>query len=225
MDVNDQEISDRYAIYNGDSCQILPKLVSDECVHLSVYSPPFCGLYNYSSSDRDLSNCRSYDEFFQHYEFIVREIHRLTLPGRITAVHCMDMPSSANADRYLLIFPATSFGCTSGLGFITSPVTQSGKSLSAFGCEPWPRAWPINRSSMIRRCATSRRPIIFCCFASMAKTRYRSRIQRARIVCRRSRDAAGHSEIQRLDGKADRESLLTLDMATVRVGILGRRSN
>lgn len=92
MDVNDQEIADRYAIYNGDSCAILPKL-DKECVHLSIYSPPFCGLYNYSSSDRDLSNCRSYDEFFEHYEFIVREIARVTVTGRITAVHCTDTPN------------------------------------------------------------------------------------------------------------------------------------
>lgn len=116
MDVNDQEISDRYAIYNGDSCQILPKF-ADESIHLSLYSPPFVGLYNYSSSDRDLSNSRSYDEFFQHYEFIVREIHRLTLPGRITAVHCMDIPSSANADRHLTDFPGDIIRLHERLGF------------------------------------------------------------------------------------------------------------
>ncbi len=92
MDVNDQEITGQYAIYNGDSCTVMPKLKS-ESVHLSVYSPPFCGLYNYSSSDRDLSNCRSYEEFFEHYEFIVREIERVTVKGRITAVHCMDTPN------------------------------------------------------------------------------------------------------------------------------------
>jgi DNA modification methylase len=116
MDVNDQEITNRYAIYNGDSCQILPKL-DKESVHLSIYSPPFCGLYNYSSSDRDLSNCRSYAEFFEHYEFIVREIHRVTLPGRITAVHCMDIPSSANADRHLTDFPGDIIKLHERLGF------------------------------------------------------------------------------------------------------------
>lgn len=116
MDVNDQEITERYAAYNGDSCQILPKL-GDGTVHLSVYSPPFCGLYNYSSSDRDLSNCRSYAEFFEHYEFIVREIHRLTMPGRITAVHCMDIPSSANADRSLMDFPGDIVRLHERLGF------------------------------------------------------------------------------------------------------------
>jgi len=78
----------------------------DESVDLSIYSPPFCGLYNYSSSERDLSNCRSYDEFFEHYGYVVGEIARLTKPGRITAVHCMDTPNSgANLGGGLTDFP------------------------------------------------------------------------------------------------------------------------
>lgn len=88
----DPVITDRYALYNGDSCEILPTL-PDASVHLSIYSPPFMGLYHYSSSDQDLSNCRTRDEFFEHYGFIVRELARVTLPGRITAVHCMDVPT------------------------------------------------------------------------------------------------------------------------------------
>lgn len=91
MPVITSEITDQYALYNGDSCEVLPDL-PDESIHLSIYSPPFCGLYNYSSSERDLSNCSSYEEFFEHYSFIVREIHRLTLPGRHSIVHCMDVP-------------------------------------------------------------------------------------------------------------------------------------
>lgn len=91
MAVIDQCVTDRYAAYNGDSCEVLPTLPA-ESVGLSVYSPPFCGLFHYSSSERDLSNARSYEEFFGHYEFIVREVTRLTPPGRISAVHCMDVP-------------------------------------------------------------------------------------------------------------------------------------
>ena len=72
-----QTVTDAYALYHGDSCEILPTL-PDKSVGLSIYSPPFCGLYNYSSSERDLSNCRSYPEFFEHYAFIVEQIHRLT---------------------------------------------------------------------------------------------------------------------------------------------------
>lgn len=117
MAVNNQEITQRYAIYNGDSCEVLPTLPS-ESVHLSVYSPPFCGLYNYSSSDRDLSNCRSYDEFFEHYSFIVNEIHRLTLPGRITAVHCMDVPSGTGFNKGLTDFPGDIIRLHEKLGFV-----------------------------------------------------------------------------------------------------------
>lgn len=105
MAVINQEVTDLYAIYHGDSCEVLPALPS-ESVHLSLYSPPFCGLYNYSSSERDLSNCRSYDEFFVHYEFIVRELFRLAPPGRVTAVHCMDVPGDgANVGGDTIDFP------------------------------------------------------------------------------------------------------------------------
>jgi hypothetical protein len=85
-------LTEHYALYNGDSCELLASF-PDNSVHLSVYSPPFCGLYHYSSSERDLSNCRSREEFFEHYAFIVKHIVRLTMPGRLTAVHCMDVPA------------------------------------------------------------------------------------------------------------------------------------
>lgn len=100
MAVIDQLQTDEYAIYNGDSCEVLP-LLPAKSIHMSIYSPPFAVdgprggggcLYHYSSSERDLSNCQSYDDFFDHYEFIVREIARITLPGRISAVHCCDVP-------------------------------------------------------------------------------------------------------------------------------------
>lgn len=93
MAVKDQVITDRYALYNGDCCEVLPML-PDESVHLSVYSPPFAGLYCYSSDERDMSNCIDRDEFFEHYRFLVKELARVTLPGRISAVHCMDIPLS-----------------------------------------------------------------------------------------------------------------------------------
>jgi len=91
--VVDQVVTDDYALYQGDCLEVMPTL-PDGSVGLSVYSPPFAGLYQYSSSPRDLSNCSGYDEFMEHYEFVVREIGRLTMPGRTTAVHCMDVPRS-----------------------------------------------------------------------------------------------------------------------------------
>jgi hypothetical protein len=102
--VLNQEITDRYALYNGDCLEVMPDL-PDASIHLSIYSPPFAGLYHYSSSERDLSNARSYEDFFTHYEFVVRELDRLTMPGRITAVHCMDVPTGNSGRDALTDFP------------------------------------------------------------------------------------------------------------------------
>lgn len=104
MAVLGQQITDHYALYNGDCIETMAGMPANS-VHLSTYSPPFGGLYHYSSSDRDLSNCRDYEQFFEHYAFVVREIARLTLPGRMTAVHCMDVPSGNSGTDYLIDFP------------------------------------------------------------------------------------------------------------------------
>lgn len=102
--VIDQCITDTYAAYNGDCIDVMQGL-PDEVLHLSVYSPPFGGLYHYSSDERDLSNCRDYDHFFEHYEFVVHEIARLTLPGRCSAVHCMDVPTGNTGSDAYIDFP------------------------------------------------------------------------------------------------------------------------
>lgn len=99
-----QEITDRYAAYNGDCIEVM-KTLPDERIHLSLYSPPFGGLYHYSSSERDLSNCKDYKQFFDHYAFVVRELFRLTMPGRMTAVHCMDVPSGNSGTDHMIDFP------------------------------------------------------------------------------------------------------------------------
>lgn len=104
MAVKSQEVTKDYAIYNGDCCEVLPK-VPDASVHLSVYSPPFAGLYHYSSSERDLSNCGSYEEFFKHYDFVVEQLFRVTLPGRMTVVHCMDVPTGNTGCDHYIDFP------------------------------------------------------------------------------------------------------------------------
>ena len=104
MAVSEQVLTDRYALYCGDCCEVMPT-IPDGSVHLSVYSPPFGGLYHYSSSEQDLSNCRSYQEFFAHYEYVVRELFRLTMPGRLTGVHCMDVPTGNSGCDSLTDFP------------------------------------------------------------------------------------------------------------------------
>jgi len=88
--VKEQLITDNYAIYNGDCMDVMPKLESDS-IDLSIYSPPFAGLYNYSSSEKDFSNCESKEQFLQQYEYLIKEIARVTKAGRISAVHCQDI--------------------------------------------------------------------------------------------------------------------------------------
>lgn len=93
MAIAGSTITDKYAIYNGDCVEVMQSLPS-ECIDLSIYSPPFMGLYVYSSDERDMSNSIDKDEFFKHYDYCVKEIARLTKPGRISAVHCSDIPLS-----------------------------------------------------------------------------------------------------------------------------------
>ena len=90
--VNDQDVTDRWAIYNGDCIDIMGML-PDESIHATVYSPPFSGLYHYSSDDRDLSNARNYDEFMDHYGYVIREKFRITMPGRMSGVHAAPVPT------------------------------------------------------------------------------------------------------------------------------------
>lgn len=104
MAVKNQVITDNYAIYQGDSNEVM-QIFPKESIHLSLYSPPFGGLYHYSSDIRDLSNSDNYDDFFKHYSFIVKELFRITLPGRMTAVHCTDIPSGNTGTDYMIDFP------------------------------------------------------------------------------------------------------------------------
>jgi len=90
MPIITQQITDRYAAYNADCMEVLPGLKA-ESVDFSVYSPPFPELYQYSNDPRDMSNCATYDEGIAQYQFVVNEIARVTKPGRVTAVHCMDL--------------------------------------------------------------------------------------------------------------------------------------
>ena len=93
--IKNQKITDEYAIYESDCMYVLPTL-EDESIDLSVYSPPFAGLYNYSSHENDFSNCETKEQFLQQYEFLIKEISRVTKPGRITAVHCTDIIDHKN---------------------------------------------------------------------------------------------------------------------------------
>jgi DNA modification methylase len=88
--VKDQLITNEFAVYNSDCMLVLPQL-DQESIDLSIYSPPFAGLYNYSSSEHDFSNCETKEQFLEQYDFLVKEIARVTKKGRISAVHCTDV--------------------------------------------------------------------------------------------------------------------------------------
>lgn len=92
--IKDQEVTSKYAIYNGDCMDVLQS-IPDESIGLSIYSPPFAGLYNYSSSERDFSNCENKEQFLEQYDYLIAQMARVTKPGRITAVHCTDVFDNA----------------------------------------------------------------------------------------------------------------------------------
>lgn len=97
--IKDEFVNENFVIYNSDCMYVLPTL-PENSIDLSVYSPPFAGLFNYSSSDNDFSNCESKEQFLEQYDFLISEIARLTKPGRITAVHCTDIMNSSSGELW-----------------------------------------------------------------------------------------------------------------------------
>lgn len=97
MKVVDQYITDDAALYLGDSVEVL-KGLPDNSVHLSIYSPPFSSLYIYSESERDMGNSADDAEFFAHYDYIIRDLHRVTVPGRLSVVHCKQLVNYKGRD-------------------------------------------------------------------------------------------------------------------------------
>lgn len=95
-----QEVNYHFALYNGDSCEIM-KTIPDNTIHYSVFSPPFADLYTYSNSDRDLGNCRNESEFFKHFQYIINDLYRVLMPGRLLSFHCMNLPTSKTRDGYI----------------------------------------------------------------------------------------------------------------------------
>lgn len=114
-----QKITEWYALYCGDCCDVLPEL-PDGSVHFSIFSPPFADLYSYSDSERDMSNNKTYGEFFKHFAFLVEQLERLTMLGRIVAVHCVDLPTmKCRGDAIgLRDFPGDIVRCFGRYGFI-----------------------------------------------------------------------------------------------------------
>lgn len=95
--VVDQFFGDGWAMYLGDSCEVIKGIPTDS-IHYSLMSPPFASLYTYSASDRDMGNARTHAEFYEHFQFLVNEMYRVTMPGRLLSFHCMNLPSSKQSD-------------------------------------------------------------------------------------------------------------------------------
>ena len=119
MKVIQQDVTERYALYHGDSCEVLQG-IPENTIHFEIYSPPFASLYTYSNSERDLGNCRDNGEFFKQFNFIAKELFRVLMPGRLMSVHCMDIPAMKERDGYigLVDFPGYLISLFQEIGFI-----------------------------------------------------------------------------------------------------------
>ena len=117
--VLNQTIGRNFAFYNGDSCEVL-KGFKDNSIDYSIFSPPFADLYVYSDSDRDLGNCKTKSEFYEHFKFIIQELFRILKPGRNLSFHCMDLPTSKMRDGFIGLtdFPGELIKMFQDAGFI-----------------------------------------------------------------------------------------------------------
>lgn len=119
VNVIDQAIANRYALYHGDSVEIT-KDIPDNSIHYTIFSPPFSQLYVYSNSDRDMGNCKGDDEFYNHFKYLAKELYRITMPGRLLSFHCMDLPLMKSRDGVIGLkdFPALILKIFQDCGFI-----------------------------------------------------------------------------------------------------------
>nr|DAI40660.1 MAG TPA: Helicase of the snf2 rad54 family [Caudoviricetes sp.] len=106
-------------MYNGDCVEVL-KGITDNSIHYSIFSPPFASLYTYSNSDRDMGNSASDNEFYEHFKFLISELYRVTMPGRLLSFHCMDLPMMKSRDGVIGLkdFPGELIRMFTDAGFI-----------------------------------------------------------------------------------------------------------
>ena len=97
VDCIDQTLSDSFAMYHGDCCEVIKGIPSDS-IHYSIFSPPFASLYTYSADERDMGNCKTHGEFFEHFAFLTGELYRVLQPGRCLSFHCMQLPLTKERD-------------------------------------------------------------------------------------------------------------------------------
>jgi len=119
MKVLNQEISDKWAMYHGDCVEII-KGIPDNSIHYSIFSPPFSNLFTYSNSERDMGNCKTDDEFKNHFAYLVNELMRVIMPGRLVSIHCMDLLATITHDGFIGLkdFPGMIISMFCGVRFI-----------------------------------------------------------------------------------------------------------
>lgn len=100
MKVINQAFGENWVVYNGDCVEII-KGIPDNSIHYSLFSPPFASLFTYSDSERDMGNCRGEDDFSEHFGFLIPELYRVIMPGRLLSLHCMDLPASITHDGFI----------------------------------------------------------------------------------------------------------------------------
>lgn len=100
MAIKDQVITENYALYCGDCIEVMGAMPTDK-IDMALFSPPFADLYCYSDSPNDMGNCKDYAAFFEHFGYLASELYRAIRPGRIVAVHCMDIPAMKERDGYI----------------------------------------------------------------------------------------------------------------------------
>jgi DNA modification methylase len=100
LQVFNQTVTERWAMYHGDCIEVL-KDIPDNSIHYSIFSPPFASLYTYSNSERDMGNCKDNEEFCFNMSFLVNELYRVLMPGRLLSFHCMDIPAMKERDGYI----------------------------------------------------------------------------------------------------------------------------
>lgn len=119
MNVIDQHFGKNFALYNADCVDVL-KTLPENSIHGMGFSPPFAALYTYSSSDRDLGNCKNESEFLENFRFVAELMYRDLMPGRIMWCHCMDIPAMKERDGFIGLhdFPGDLIRLFQSVGFI-----------------------------------------------------------------------------------------------------------
>lgn len=100
MEILKQDQGKDWVAYNGDCVEIINGIPSNS-IHYSIFSPPFASLYTYSNSERDMGNCRTDKEFYDNFRFLVKELYRVIIPGRLLSFHCMNLPTSKTREGYI----------------------------------------------------------------------------------------------------------------------------